>query len=323
MASEAAGTASGHFHPHPVPRRSRRRGYHPPHWSVRDLLRESWQSRHLFFALGGRLLSIRFARTKLGRAWFIVRPLMEVFGMSLLFGGILAVSPAANVPYMVFLVFALAGWRFFQYAVYWATLGFDRYSRLLRKLDFPLLPIPIASTAVAVLYLAVYLGIGVALLIYYWIVDGTLYLEVGPKLLLAVLGFSLCFLLAWGVGLFTSVWNAHTRDVRFVIRYVLQFWFFLTPVVYPLSQIPSEFQTLAQLNPMAAPVDLIKEGLLGIGQVDPWATLWSVGVTLTTCLAGLFFFSRRATHFMGPTGWDDEGDDTRRGDDEDDDMDAV
>jgi lipopolysaccharide transport system permease protein len=290
---------------------------------VPDLLRQTWESRHLFRELGSRLLSIRFARTKLGRAWFIVRPVMEVFGMSLLFGGILSVSTGSDVPYLIFLVFALAGWRFFQYAVYWATLGFDRYARLMRNLDFPLLPIPIASTAVAVLYLAVYLAIGVALLVYYLVLDGKLYLEVGPGLLWAVLGFALCAFLAWGVGLFTSVWNAHTRDVRFVIRYVLQFWFFLTPVVYPLSQIPSGFQTLAQLNPMTAPIDLIKEGMLGIGQVDPWATLYSVGFTLTLCTAGIWFFSRRATNFMGPTGWEDEGEGSRRGDDDDDDMDAV
>jgi len=317
-----AGGGPGYFEPRPAPRR-RRPGHHPPHWSVRDLLRQSWESRHLFLALGGRLLSIRFARTKLGRAWFVIRPVMEIFGMSLLFGGILAVSPAANVPYMIFLVFGMAGWRFFQYATYWSTLSFDRYGRLLRKLDFPLMPVPIASTAIAISYLAVYMAIGAALLAYYLVVDGKLYLEVGPKLFLALFGFALCFLFSWGIGMFTSVWNAHTRDVRFVIRYVLQFWFFLTPVVYPLSQIPSAYQTLAQANPMAAPIDMIKEGLLGIGQVDPWAVLWSVGVILTVCTGGIWFFSRHATNFMGPAGWEQDEDERRNDDDEDEDMDAI
>jgi homopolymeric O-antigen transport system permease protein len=248
---------------------------------------------------------------------------MEVFGMSLLFGGILAVSPAANVPYTIFLVFGMAGWRFFQYAVYWSTLAFDRYGRLLRKLDFPLLQVPIASTVIAISYLAVYMAVGVALLAYYLVVDGTLYLEVGPKLLLAVFGFGLCFLFSWGIGMFTSVWNAHTRDVRFVIRYVLQFWFFLTPVVYPLSQIPSTYQTLAQANPMAAPIDMIKEGLLGIGQVDPWAVLWSTGVILTVCVAGIWYFSRHATNFMGPAGWEEDAEERRNEDEDDEDVDAI
>jgi lipopolysaccharide transport system permease protein len=295
----------------------RRRRYPRPQSSVGDMVRQSWESRHLFGALAVRMAAVRFSRTKFGRAWFFIRPFMTLIGMTLLFGGILGVSPSADVPYLVFLVFGLVGFHFFQFAVFWSTVSFDRYGRLLRKLDFPLLPVPIAATSIAFIDLAAYLVIGLGIVGYYLAADGTMYLEFGVRMLLAVLGLALCFLLAVGIGLFTSIFNAHARDVRYSIPYILQFWFFLTPVVYPLSEVPADYRTLAQLNPMTAPVDLIKEGLLGIGEVEVWSVGWSLGLTLTICAAGVVFFSRYATNFMGPAGWAQD-EDSRREDDEDD-----
>jgi len=55
------------------------------------------------------------------------------------------------------------------------------------------------------------------------------------------------------------------RDVRYIIRYVLSFWYFLTPVLYATSNLPSKYRVFSEYNPLAAPIELIKNGLLGSG----------------------------------------------------------
>ena len=130
------------------PRRRPRPRDPRPHASLADLVGQGWQNRHLFGMLGMRIGAVRSGGPS-SAAWYFIRPFMSIFGMSLIFGGILQVSPAADVPYLLFLVFGLLGFHYFQYAVYWSTLSC--FGRMLRKLDFPLLPIPIAATSIALI----------------------------------------------------------------------------------------------------------------------------------------------------------------------------
>jgi lipopolysaccharide transport system permease protein len=106
--------------------------------------------------------------------------------------------------------------------------------------------------------------------------------------LLAVVEASL---LALGIALWTSVPSLQARDVRFTIGYVLGFWLFLTPVLYPLNVGP-KYAWLLALNPMVAPVNAFKYGVLGIGGVS--ATEWISSAIMTTIgfISGLWFFGR-------------------------------
>jgi lipopolysaccharide transport system permease protein len=98
--------------------------------------------------------------------------------------------------------------------------------------------------------------------------------------------------LAFALSLWTSVWQARSRDAKFGLRYALGFWMLLTPVVYPASQVPERFRALVLANPMTGPVETFKWAVLGIGDPPVAALAASIAVAVVTLVVGLAYFSR-------------------------------
>jgi lipopolysaccharide transport system permease protein len=267
-------------------------------------LREAWDSRHLLPPLMRQVMP-DYAHTYLGRWWLILRPGLGIAAYALLFGGIFGAEAPNGIPYLVFLVLGLQGWRLFQHTVVYETRSFQRLGKFARSLNVPLLLLPTASIARAFVDFAVYGGFGLIALLYYWIAQGTLYLQVGPELLAGVAGWVLCVAFGWAVGLFTATLNARVQDVRYTLPVLLQLWLFCTPVVYPLEQVPERYRPLVEANPMTGVMELIKYGFLDAGQVHAAALAWSLVATVGTAVVGLRFFNRYA-RVAARTDLDDE-----------------
>jgi lipopolysaccharide transport system permease protein len=184
--------------------------------------------------------------------------------------------------------------------LFWATRSFDRHARFTRRFAFPLLLVPVAGTAFAWVEFAIYTGIAVFMFVLFAVTDGVLYLALGPELLMGLAGLLLAALLALGIGLWLCVLNARWRDVRLTLRYVLEIWLYATPVIYPLSQIPSGFRTIAQINPMTPIVEMTKQGFLNAGDVTGGGVIWAVSATTIAVGSGLWFFGRYAARFISP-----------------------
>ena len=257
---------------------------------VGDLLRATWEARRLVPLVGSRVLIKGYAGTKLGRAWLVLRPGVTVLSMTLLFGAVLG-APSNGVPYPIFLLTGLLAWLTFDRFVFWAVRSFDVYGRLIRNFAFPLLLVPTASGFAASVEFTIFVGFILVATCVFWAVDGIVYLQFGPELLLAVAGVLLCVAVAWSIGLWLAPLNARWRDVRILTRYVLMLWMYLTPVLYPLSALPSWLGFLAVVNPVVAPVELVKEGLIGAGDVRPGALAVTLGTIVVVGGAGLWFFS--------------------------------
>ena len=151
----------------------------------------------------------------------------------------------------------------------------------------------IAAAVPGILDFLLYLGIAAIGASYYQLSEGTSYLSFDLRGIAAIgTGLGLLVLFGLGIGRWTTVLAAEARDVRFFARYVFGFWYFLTPVIYPLSTIPERYRVLAELNPVTAPVELVKYGFL---QTAPpsLASVWvSLSVLGALLLAGLWFFAR-------------------------------
>jgi lipopolysaccharide transport system permease protein len=247
----------------------------------------------------------RIAGTKLGLSWLVIRPVMETVGMTLLFGGLLEVPAPGPVPYFLFVLAGLTAWRLFDRTVFFQTRSFDLYRKMMKGVAFPLLLIPIAAAAFPAVEIAVYLLVFVVSMLVFLFVDGQLYLQIDTLALIA--GFALIITSAFGLGFWTSVLNAKARDVRLAIRYVLQFWLFLTPVVYPLSALPKAYEWIAAVNPMTAPIELVKSGLLNVGNVRPNDLLLSVCFAAVMLASGLWFYAREARRSIDVLGELEEG----------------
>ena len=279
--------------------------------STRRMLADAWHWRHLIPRIGVRVTLKSRSGTILGPGWMVLRPALNMFGMSLVFGGVLA-TPSQGLPYLVFMLFGTHAWMLFDRAGHWTVRAFDTYRRVARSMYMPLLLIPLAAAVPALLESCVLGSFALLALIGYSIADGHSYLQFGPELLVGLAGYVLSFGLALAMGFWLSALNARARDVRIIFIYVLRIWMFVTPVVYPLSEMHGVFATLAYWNPVTAPVLMVKWGLLGVGSVPAHALIISLTTFVVVGVSGVWFFTKMAptTLMVQPVmGGDDDDDD--------------
>jgi lipopolysaccharide transport system permease protein len=258
---------------------------------IRHRLRELWSYRALFAYFGSRAIARITSNTMLGFSWLLVRPLGDTAARALIFGGVLN-APSGNAPYFLFFLVGMWSWRLFDRTLFWATRGIEMNRKLLSKMYFPRILLPFASMAPGLVEFCVYTVLVAGTIAFYAITDGTPYVELGPQLLLVPLGFAMALGLSIGIGLFTSVLGAYGRDTRYSLQYVLEFWMFVTPVIYPLDAIPQQFRTVALLNPMTPIVEMIKQGLIDSGSVDVVAIAASGAFIVVLLIGGFWFFNR-------------------------------
>lgn len=252
---------------------------------------EFWRHRKTLWHFSQRNIRRMYKGTRLGVLWLFARPLLPIFITTVVLGRLLGV-PSDGVPYFLFFLAGTASWMLFERSVQWATRSLDLHKSLIKKVYFPRLIVPISSIAPAAVDGLSYMGLLVVACVYYFVHDGHWYLHIGPSLLFALLAALLSVVLAIGVGLWTAVWQTRAREVRYTLGYVMRFWNYLTPVMYPLSEIPPKYRWLMFLNPMAPVVETFKWGVLGIGEFNVRALGCGVVVVFLTLLSGIWYFNR-------------------------------
>jgi homopolymeric O-antigen transport system permease protein len=251
--------------------------------------RELWDYRELLYFLTWRDVKVRYKQTALGAAWAIIQPLFMMLVFSLFFGR-LAKIPSDGIPYPIFTFCALLPWQLFAHALTESSNSLVANERLITKVYFPRLVVPIAAVLGGLVDFAVAFAILLVMMFYYGIVPSWAIVALPGFLLLAVMT-------ALGVGLWLSALNVKYRDVRYTINFLIQFWLFATPVAYPSSIVPQKWRALYGLNPMAGVVEGFRWALLG-KQEAPGTMLWvSVAVVILILIGGLCYFRRMEQQF--------------------------
>jgi lipopolysaccharide transport system permease protein len=256
----------------------------PPHGWLELRLRELWDYRELLYFFVWRDVKIRYKQTAIGIAWVILQPLLAM-GVFTLFFGRLAKLPSQGLPYPVFYFAALVPWMYFSYALQSATNVVVENQRVITKVYFPRLVLPFSAVLSGLVDFAIGFVVLAILTLAYGIRPTMAALWLPFLLLLAILT-------ALGVGLWMSALNALYRDVRFVMPFVVQFWMFASPVVYPSALVPERWRWLYGLNPMAGVIDGFRWALTGHGQPPGPVMLASAAMVVVVLVGGLFFFQR-------------------------------
>jgi ABC-type polysaccharide/polyol phosphate export permease len=235
--------------------------------------------------------------TFLGLIWIPLRPLADVFLRSLLFGSFLQVSSGGQ-PYLMFLVVSSIGWFFFERATYWGYRSLQYNYRYYRAMPVPWLPAITGTVVPAAVQGVIYFTIALAVALYYYVTEGKFLITVGAGTLYALLGLTLLLLYAWMLGLFLGPLVRVARDVRLLIPYPLALLYVLTPIVYTVDTMPAKYQAVALYNPLTAPIEFIRHGLLGLPLPEQASVLSCVGVLVATIPIALLLFARaeRASH---------------------------
>lgn len=235
--------------------------------------------------------------TFLGLLWIPLRPLADVLLRALLFGSFLQAS-SGDQPYLIFLVVGSIGWFLFERVTFWGYRSLQYNLRYFRAMPVPWLP-AVTGTAVpgavqGLLYFLIALGVGA----YYKVAVGDFYLTFGVGALYALLGLGLLLLYGWVLGLFLAPMVRVVRDMRLLLPYPLMFLYVLTPVVYTVDSMPARYQTFVLYNPLTAPIEFVRHGLLGMELPEQASILSSVGVLAVTIPIALLLFARaeRASH---------------------------
>jgi lipopolysaccharide transport system permease protein len=250
-------------------------------------LRDLWVSRELFFFLTWRDVKVRYKQTLLGAAWAILQPVCSMIIFTLIFGR-LAGIPTDGIPYPIFAYAGLLPWLFFSNAVTNSGNSLVGSSHLITKVYFPRMLIPGAAVAAGLVEFGIAFTVLVGLMIYYRI-GMTMNLLMLPVLVL------MTTLLAVGVGMWMSALNVKYRDVRFALPFLIQLWFFSSPIIYPASFL-KKWQTLLILNPMAGIIEGFRSALFG--RPFNWtALLVSALVTLIVLVYSAYSFRRMEKSF--------------------------
>jgi lipopolysaccharide transport system permease protein len=241
-------------------------------------LREVWYDRRLLPYYTRCCIQRRYKNTWLGWLWLPLKPGLDMLSKALFFGGFLGVS-SGDRPYIIFFTFGSCGWVLFESLVKWGHKGLRMSDRFIRNAYAPRLPRIVSLVGAASFDLFLYTIVAFAAVFYYLFAKGTLYVTPSREVLIA--GVGIILLAAWGlaVTLITAPLNTFTRDVRYSFTYITQFWYFLTPIAYPISSLPTQYQPIAEANPLTAPVEMVKYGFL---QTAPPATK-----SIATCFIGL------------------------------------
>lgn len=252
-------------------------------WSALNL-RELWTYRDLLFILAGRDIKLRYKQTALGITWVVLQPLVAALIFTIMFGRF-AKLPSDGHPYIVFVFSGIVAWNYFAAVLQRAGNSLITDSKLITKVYFPRLAIPLASTFSAMIDLAVSLGVlGVIMLLY----------EVVPtwRLLTLPLFIGLAALAATGVSLWLSALNVRYRDFAHAMPFIIQVWFFASPVAYATTIVPEQWRLAYGLNPAVAFVEGFRWAVLGSSSITLPLVVVTASLSLAVFVAGAFFFRR-------------------------------
>ncbi len=262
-------------------------------WSNLNLS-ELWHYRELIYFLSWRDVKVRYKQTFIGIVWVLLQPLAMMAVFWLIFGRI-GHLPLENVPYPLYVVSALVPWQFFSRVVSESTNSLITDQRLITRVYFPRLVVPIATALTAFVDFGLAMCLVFLLMICFGIIPGA-------AIFLFPVAVLLMLTAALGVGFWLSALNVEYRDVMHAIPFLVHFWFFITPVMYATSSIPGSWRWLVAFNPMTAVVEAFRWCLLGVAATDTQIAVVSGTTAIVFFLTGMSWFKRRERLFVDALG---------------------
>lgn len=255
-----------------------------------EMLKALWAYRGFILGSVKREFQSKYRNSLLGAAWTVLNPLAMIVVYTVIFAQVMrAKLPGVDstFAYSIYLCAGVLTWGLFAEITGRAQNTFLDNANLLKKLSFPRLCLPVVVVANAGLNFAIVFGLFTLFLLVSGNFPGMAYFAVLP--LLAILAA-----FAIGLGMTLGVLNVFFRDVGQLFGIVIQFWFWLTPVVYASSILPAGVQKIMSFNPMA-PLMAGFQGALVSGQWPHWVSLiYPTVLAALLCLLGMRLFRKHA-----------------------------
>jgi lipopolysaccharide transport system permease protein len=271
-----------------------------PGRTEKNYWRDLWRFRELFIILAWRDVTVRYKQTVIGVAWAVLRPLLTTIVFTVVFSKIARLPAPAAVPYALLVMAANLPWQFFATAMSEASNSLIGNANLISKIYFPRLIVPAGSVITSFVDFLITLGLMALLMVWYRFAPDS-------RLLALPLFMLLAFGASFGIGLWLCALNVEYRDFRYIVPFIVQFGFFLSPVGYISDRVPEIWnwhgfdipaRLLYSFNPMVGVIDGFRWALLR-GQTDLWWPGIQLSIVLTAglCLSGIWYFRKMEKTF--------------------------
>lgn len=254
-------------------------------------LRELWLYRELFYFFAWRDIKVRYKQTVIGAGWAILQPLITTIIFSIIFNRVVGVNTGSHVPYPVFAYVGLMYWLLFSSAINTISNSLVSNQGVLTKIYFPRLIPPLSSALISVVDFFFAGIVFIGLLVFF---------QVLPNLFLGLLAGTLALAIittfAIGFGTFLAAVNVKYRDVKSAVPFIVQILMYASPIIYPMSIIPEQYQIYAYLNPAAGAVTIVRGGLFGT-EVSILGVLISITVAIAILFFSLWYFKKAEKGF--------------------------
>jgi len=257
--------------------------------SIGSSLKELWTFRELLLILSEREVSLRYRQTFLGVTWVVIQPLLTSVIFTIIFGKLMK-APSDNVAYEIFTFAGLLSWNLFSQSLQRAGISLTKDIRLITKIFFPRIIIPLASTLSTLIDFAVSLIILFILMPFYKT----------PFLLnLLIIPILLVFnvLLAAGVGIIFASLNVYYRDFTYVLPFVVQIWMYASPLAYSAKLIPQNWSWVYNINPIVGIINGFRWAVFGNSAFPTSSLIYSAISSIVIFFVSLVIFNRLERSF--------------------------
>ena len=258
-------------------------------------LSELWRYRDLALLFVKRDLVNSFKQTVLGPIWILINPLLSTLVFTVIFGVIAGIS-TDGMPQFLFYMSGNILWGFFSSCLGRASSTFLGNARLFGKVYFPRLVVTVAGILYNLVNFMLQTLLFVVLIIIYVIIGANIH----PNIFIAFAPLMVIHTaaLGTGIGLIVSSFTAKYRDLNILVSFGLSLLMYITPVVYPISQVPPDYRWIMLLNPVAPIVECYRYAFLGSGVFVWQYWLLSIAVTAVVVFLGLLVFHRVEKNFI-------------------------
>ncbi len=239
------------------------------------LLKTLWHHRGFILASVKREFQLKYRNSLLGAAWTIINPLAMIFVYTVIFSQVMHAKLSGvdkGFAYSIFLCAGSLTWGLFAEILTRGQNIFLENANIIKKLNFPRICLPVISILNACVNFSIIFSLFTLFLIISGNFVGMAYLSIFPLLCLLIL-------FASGLGMIIGVLNVFFRDVGQFFSVFIQFWFWFTPVVYPISALPQWSRNILEYNPMVKIISAFQD-ILVYGKDVAWQ-----GLIPFTCMA--------------------------------------
>lgn len=249
-----------------------------------------WAYRGFVLSSVAREFQAKYGNAMLGAAWSLLSPLAMIIVYTVIFSEVMRSRLPGNespLAYGIYLCSGILTWNLFAEIVGRAQNMFLDNANLLKKISFPRACLPVIAVLSSLVNFAIIFGIFTLFLVATGHFPGWAFVAIVPVLAVQVL-------LAISLGMVVGVLNVFFRDVGQLMAIVLQFWFWLTPVVYPVTILPQAVRDLLFLNPMAGVVQSWQTIMVSRALPDPAGLLPALLLGVLLAVLALRLYRKRA-----------------------------